>query len=168
MTQSTVIVHDFQKGTDTMKDPTSVSSIDVNEIMSLIPHRYPMLLIDRVEDIQLGLSAVGVKNVCINEWYFQGHFPGKPILPGVLIIEAMAQTAAVLVMKSNGADDNKLVYFMSVEEAKFRKPVVPGDVLKLKVTKDKSRGNVWKFKGDAYVDGALVAEASFAAMIVDR
>jgi 3-hydroxyacyl-[acyl-carrier-protein] dehydratase len=127
-----------------------------------------MLLIDRVEDIQLGLSAVGVKNVSINEWYFQGHFPGKPILPGVLIVEAMAQTAAVLVMKSNGADDNKLVYFMSVEEAKFRKPVVPGDVLKLKVSKDKSRGNVWKFKGDAYVDDVLVAEASFAAMIVDR
>jgi 3-hydroxyacyl-[acyl-carrier-protein] dehydratase len=168
MTQSTVIVHDFQKGADTMKDPKSVNTIDVNEIMSLIPHRHPMLLIDRVEDIQLGLSAVGVKNVSINEWYFQGHFPGKPILPGVLIVEAMAQTAAVLVMKSNGADDNKLVYFMSVEEAKFRKPVVPGDVLKLKVSKDKSRGNVWKFKGDAYVDDVLVAEASFAAMIVDR
>ncbi|MBX9804777.1 MAG: 3-hydroxyacyl-ACP dehydratase FabZ [Alphaproteobacteria bacterium] len=151
-----------------MKDPKSVNTIDVNEIMSLIPHRHPMLLIDRVEDIQLGLSAVGVKNVSINEWYFQGHFPGKPILPGVLIVEAMAQTAAVLVMKSNGADDNKLVYFMSVEEAKFRKPVVPGDVLKLKVSKDKSRGNVWKFKGDAYVDDVLVAEASFAAMIVDR
>ena len=143
------------------------SSISIHEIMSLIPHRYPMLLIDRVEDVQPGQAAVGIKNVSMNEWYFQGHFPERPILPGVLIIEAMAQTAAVLVMKTLALKD-KLVYFMSVEEAKFRKPVAPGDVMRLKVTKDKNRGVVWKFRGEAFVDGHLAAEATFAAMIADK
>jgi len=168
MTQSTVIVHDFKKVDRTaIAQKESASSVSVHEIMSLIPHRYPMLLIDRLEDVQLGQSAVGIKNVSMNEWYFQGHFPEKPILPGVLIIEAMAQTAAVLVMKTLTLED-KLVYFMSVEEAKFRKPVTPGDVMRLKVTKDKNRGVVWKFKGEAFVDGHLVAEATFAAMIADK
>ena len=145
------------------------SVIEQEEILQLIPHRYPMLLIDRVIDVELGYKATGIKNVSSNEWYFQGHFPEKPILPGVLIIEAMAQTAAVLVCKS--FSDNfagKLVYFMSVEEARFRKPVVPGDVLSLKVVKDRNRGNVWKFKGEAWVDGALSAEAVFTAMIVNK
>jgi 3-hydroxyacyl-[acyl-carrier-protein] dehydratase len=104
----------------------------------------------------------------MNEWYFQGHFPGKPILPGVLTVEAMAQTAAVLVMKTLDVKEEHLVYFMSFEEAKFRKPVVPGDVLRLKVTKDKSRGPVWKFKGEAMVGDSLVAEATFTAMITDK
>jgi len=168
MTQSTVIHHDFKKGDGVaIAQKESPSCISVHEIMSLIPHRYPMLLIDRVEDVQLGQSAVGIKNVSMNEWYFQGHFPEKPILPGVLIIEAMAQTAAVLVMKTLTLED-KLVYFMSVEEAKFRKPVTPGDVMRLKVTKDKNRGVVWKFKGEAFVGGHLVAEATFAAMIADK
>ncbi len=166
MTQSTVIVHDFKKGSDPMVQRTSSSCMDIQEITSLIPHRYPMLLIDRMEDIEVGLSAVGIKNVSMNEWYFQGHFPEKPILPGVLIIEAMAQTAAALVMKSLQLE-NKLVYFMSVEEAKFRKPVVPGDVMRLKVTKEKNRGPVWKFKGEAFVEGALVAESIFSAMVAD-
>ncbi len=150
-----------------MVEKKALPYIDISEIMSLIPHRYPMLLIDRVEEVQLGQSAVGVKNVSMNEWYFQGHFPEKPILPGVLIIEAMAQTAAVLVMKTLGLDD-KLVYFMSVEEAKFRKPVAPGDVMRLKVTKEKNRGVVWKFKGEAFVGGHLVAESIFAAMIANK
>lgn len=167
MTQSTVIVHDFTKGADAMNEQETLI-LDVNEIMSLIPHRYPMLLIDRVEDIRLGESAVGIKNVSMNEWYFQGHFPGKPILPGVLTVEAMAQTAAVLVMKTLDVKEDHLVYFMSFEEAKFRKPVVPGDVLRLKVTKDKSRGPVWKFKGEAMVGDSLVAEATFTAMITDK
>lgn len=167
MTQSTVIVHDFKKGDGLMVKKEALPYIAISEIMSLIPHRYPMLLIDRVEDVQLGHSAVGVKNVSMNEWYFQGHFPEKPIVPGVLIIEAMAQTAAVLVMKTLNLDD-KLVYFMSVEEAKFRKPVVPGDVMRLKVTKEKNRGVVWKFKGEVFVEGHLVAEAVFAAMIADK
>ncbi len=167
MTQSSVIIHNFQKEDQTMKDVKSSNVAHIEEIMSLIPHRYPMLLIDRVEDIEPGESAVGVKNVSLNEWYFQGHFPGRPILPGVLIVEAMAQTAAVAVMRNISGND-KSVFFMSIDEAKFRKPVVPGDVLKLKVTKERSRGTVWKFKGEATVDGTLVAEASVTAMIGDK
>lgn len=143
--------------------------IELEEILKLIPHRYPMLLIDRVMDVELGHKAVGIKNVSSNEWYFQGHFPGKPILPGVLIVEAMAQTAAVLVCKTLGEHcSGKLVYFMSVDEARFRRPVVPGDVMHLKVEKDRSRGNVWKFKGEAWVNGALASEAIFSAMIADN
>jgi 3-hydroxyacyl-[acyl-carrier-protein] dehydratase len=165
---SNVISHNF--------DP-HIDSIEIQEIMSLIPHRYPMLMIDRVEEIELGHSAVGIKNVSINEPYFQGHFPNHPILPGVLIIEAMAQTAAVLVKKTlmhgkaTAAVDynpSNLVYFMSVEEAKFRKPVIPGNVLRLKVMKLRSRGNVWKFRGEAWVNGSLTDEAIFTAMIVDQ
>jgi 3-hydroxyacyl-[acyl-carrier-protein] dehydratase len=147
-------------------------TLDVMEIMQLIPHRYPMLLIDKLNIMELSQHAVGIKNVSLNEWYFEGHFPGKPIMPGVLIVEAMAQAAATLVMKSlqlEGADLNqKLVYFMSIENAKFRRPVVPGDVLHLNVEKEKSRGNVWRFKGGGLVEGKVASEASFTAMIVDR
>lgn len=168
MTQSSVIVHDFKKEAHSMTQQEPTNRISIEEIMTLIPHRYPMLLIDRVEDIQPGEQAVGIKNVSLNEWYFQGHFPGRPILPGVLIVEAMAQTAAVVVMKDLGANENKLVYFMSIDEAKFRKPVVPGDVLRLKVSKEKCRGAVWKFKGEAIVGDTLVAEAVFTAMIADK
>ncbi|MBM3468289.1 MAG: 3-hydroxyacyl-ACP dehydratase FabZ [Alphaproteobacteria bacterium] len=168
MTQSSVIVHDFKKPTELNAEKERTPSVGIEEIMSLIPHRYPILLVDRVESIQLDHRAVGIKNVSMNEWYFQGHFPGKPILPGVLIVEAMAQTAAVLVMKTLGIKDEKLVYFMSIEEAKFRKPVVPGDVLHLEVIKEKSRGAVWKFRGNAYVGDHLVAESVFAAMIADK
>lgn len=167
MTHAAVMLHDFKKEANVMGQE-SIPSMGIDEIMSLIPHRYPMLLIDRVQNIQLGHQAVGIKNVSMNEWYFQGHFPGKPILPGVLIVEAMAQTAAVLVMKTLGVKEDKLVYFMSVEEAKFRKPVVPGDVLHLKVTEEKNRGAVWKFRGQALVRDGLVAEAIFTAMIVDK
>lgn len=148
---------------------TELACIDVNRIMELIPHRYPFLLIDRVKDIKLGESAVGIKNVTINEQIFQGHFPGHPIFPGVLIIEAMAQTAASLVVTTLGPDsENKLVYFMTIDDARFRKPVVPGDQLHIHVTVERHRGAVWKFKGEAKVDGSLHAQATFSAMIMDR
>jgi 3-hydroxyacyl-[acyl-carrier-protein] dehydratase len=151
------------------KEGYDIDRLDINEIMSLIPHRFPMLMIDRMEKIILDKSAVGIKNVSINEWYFQGHFPGHPVLPGVLIVEAMAQAAGVLVMKTLGLDSsNKLVYFMSVEEAKFRKPVVPGDVLELRVFKERNRGNVWRFRGEAWVGDTLTDEATFTAMIASR
>lgn len=145
----------------------TADTIDVNEIMEMIPHRYPFLLIDRVRDIVPGESAVGIKNVTINEPFFEGHFPGHPIMPGVLIVEAMAQTSAVLVVGTMGKKKNRVVYFMTIDQARFRKPVTPGDCLTLTVTKQRSRGNVWKFKGEAHSDGKLMAEAVFSAMIVD-
>jgi 3-hydroxyacyl-[acyl-carrier-protein] dehydratase len=146
-----------------------LTSIDVEGIMRMIPHRYPFLMIDRVVDLETGVGATGIKNVSINEPYFQGHFPGKPVMPGVLLIEAMAQTAAVVVVHALGPQsEGKLVYFMSVESARFRKPVVPGDTLYVHVAKQRSRGNVWKFAGEAKVNGTLVAEAVYAAMIMDE
>jgi len=148
---------------------TASEIIDVQGIMELIPHRYPMLLIDRVIDVKLDESATGIKNVTINEYFFQGHFPAKAVMPGVLIIESMAQTSAVLAAKTMGDDaKGKLVYFMSIESAKFRKPVVPGDVLYLHVAKLRG-GNrrVWKLTGEAKVDGVKVAEAELTAMIAD-
>ncbi|HER27302.1 MAG TPA: 3-hydroxyacyl-ACP dehydratase FabZ [Rhodospirillales bacterium] len=136
--------------------------------MEMIPHRYPFLMIDRVVDIVLDDSAVGIKNVSINEPYFQGHFPGHPVMPGVLMIEAMAQTAAVLVIRTMGQDaEGKLVYFMSIDQARFRKPIGPGDTVRVRVEKQRNRGNVWKFKGEARVGDSLMAEATFAAMIVE-
>ena len=141
----------------------------INEIMDLIPHRIPMLLIDKLIDVKLGESATGIKNVTMNEWFFQGHFPDHPVMPGVLIVEAMAQAAGVLVMKSTGENSsNKIVYFMSIKDAKFRKPVVPGDTLQLKVTLIKSRKNIWKFKGEAWVGDDLTDEAVFTAMIANK
>lgn len=144
-------------------------SIDIERIAQMIPHRYPFLMIDRVVEVMPDATAVGIKNVSINEPFFQGHFPQRPVMPGVLIIEAMAQTAAVLVVQTLGAEaEGKLVYFMSIDNARFRRPVVPGDQLRIHVTKERSRGNVWKFSGEAKVDGTLVAEATYAAMIMDR
>lgn len=136
--------------------------------MKRIPHRYPMLLIDRVEDIVRGESCTGVKNVTFNEPFFQGHFPNHPIMPGVLIIEAMAQTAATLVVDSlEGVDaDSHVVYFMTIESGRFRKPVLPGDQLRIKVKKERQRGHVWKFQGEAYVGDTLCAEAIYTAMLV--
>jgi 3-hydroxyacyl-[acyl-carrier-protein] dehydratase len=126
-----------------------------------------MLMIDRVVDLVLGESATGVKNVTINENFFTGHFPAHPVMPGVLVIEAMAQTAAVLVVETLGAAAaGKVVYFMSIEGAKFRRPVVPGDQLRIHVTKQRRRGNVWRFSGVARVDGVSVAEATYTAMIM--
>jgi len=145
-----------------------MSELDVNEIMKLIPHRYPFLMIDKVVDIVKGERAVGEKAVSVAEPHFQGHFPQRPIMPGVLIVEAMAQTAGVLVVHSLGEGAmNKLVYFMTIDSARFRKPVVPGDLLRVHVTRKQNRGAVWKFDGEAKVGDKLVAEATFAAMIVD-
>ncbi|MDX2027017.1 MAG: 3-hydroxyacyl-ACP dehydratase FabZ [Alphaproteobacteria bacterium] len=150
--------------TDTKKS----TAIDIAGIMAKIPHRYPMLMIDRIIDVVAGESCTGIKNVSANEPFFQGHFPGHPIMPGVLIIEAMAQTSAVLVVHAleNVGCDTHVVYFMTIESARFRKPVVPGDQMQIKVQKERQRGNVWKFRGEAYVDGALVAEAVYTAMLV--
>lgn len=143
--------------------------LDIQQIMQAIPHRYPFLLIDRVVEVKKNVSAVGVKNVSVNESFFAGHFPNHPVMPGVLIVESMAQTAAVLVVETLGPDaQGKVVYFMSIEGAKFRRPVVPGDQMRVEVVKERNRGNVWKFHGVARVDGATVAEATFAAMIMDR
>ncbi|MFQ5784000.1 MAG: 3-hydroxyacyl-ACP dehydratase FabZ [Alphaproteobacteria bacterium] len=144
-------------------------SLDIERVMQMIPHRYPFLMVDKVIDVLAGVSAVGVKNVTFNEPFFQGHFPTHPVMPGVLIIEAMAQSAAVLVVHTLGADaEGKIVYFMSVESARFRKPVVPGDTLFVHVNKRQQRGPVWKFASEVKVDGTVVAEATFAAMIMDE
>lgn len=145
---------------------TEGQEIDIDGIMALIPHRYPFLLIDRVIDVVPGQSGTGIKNVTLNEPHFQGHFPGHPIMPGVLIVEAMAQTAGVLVMAELKDPEGALVYFMSIDGARFRKPVRPGDRLELAVEKLQGRGTVWKFKGEARVDGNVVAEATYTAMIV--
>ena len=143
--------------------------IRIERIMDMIPHRFPFLMIDRVVDVVRDQSAVGIKNVTINEYFFQGHFPGHAVMPGVLLIEAMAQTAAVFVVHTLGPDaEGKLVYFMSIENAKFRRPVVPGDQLRVHVTKERNRGAVWKLRGEVKVDGVTVADATFAAMIRDR
>jgi 3-hydroxyacyl-[acyl-carrier-protein] dehydratase len=153
---------------DTLETGDKLDQMDINRIMELIPHRYPFLMIDRVIDVVPGMKATGVKNVSINEQFFAGHFPEKPVMPGVLIIEAMAQTAACLVVHTLGeASEGKLVYFMSVDGARFRKPVEPGDQLHVEVTKQRSRGNVWKFAGRAMVGDTLVAEATYAAMIMN-
>jgi 3-hydroxyacyl-[acyl-carrier-protein] dehydratase len=141
-------------------------TLDVEQIKRLIPHRYPFLFLDRLTEIVPNESAVGIKNVTVNEPFFQGHFPTEPIMPGVLIVEALAQTAGALVCYSLGDQDkNRKVYFMSVEDARFRKPVRPGDTIRLHVEKKQQRGAVWKFTGAAKVDGAVVAEATFTAMI---
>ena len=144
-------------------------TIEIDRIKQMIPHRYPMLMVDRIIDVVPSTRATGIKNVTINEPFFQGHFPSFPVMPGVLIIEAMAQTAAVLVVDSLGPHtEGRLVYFMTIESARFRKPVVPGNTVHIHVVKQRHRGNVWKFKGEAKVDGGLVAEAIYAAMIRDQ
>lgn len=144
------------------------TQIELERIMEMIPHRHPFLMIDKVVDVVANQRATGVKNVSANEYYFQGHFPARPVMPGVLIIEAMAQTAAVLVVFTLGPEsEGKLVYFMSVDNARFRRPVFPGNRLEIHVTKQRNRGNVWKFEGVAKVGDAVMAEAVFAAMILD-
>lgn len=143
--------------------------LDIARIMHAIPHRYPFLMLDRVVDVVRDRSATGIKNVTINENFFQGHFPSHPVMPGVLIIECMAQTAAVLVVETLGPSSaGKVVYFMTIEGAKFRRPVVPGDQLRVHVNKVRNRGNVWKFSAVARVDGTSVAEATYAAMIMSH
>ena len=140
--------------------------MNVLEIMKRLPHRYPFLLVDRIIDIQPNVSITGIKNVTINEPFFQGHFPGQPIMPGVLMVEAMAQVAGVLAFSSGV--EAKSVFFMSIEKAKFRRPVVPGDQLKMEIKVLHQRGNVWKFSGEAKVDDKTVSEAEFTAMMSDR
>lgn len=141
---------------------------DVGQVMAMLPHRYPMLLVDRVQSIEPDTSIRCVKAVTINEGFFQGHFPGRPIMPGVLIVEALAQAAGVLAVESLGLKGSgKLVYFMAIEEAKFRKPVEPGCLLVLEAEFVQRRAAVCKFAGKAYVDDVVVAEARFTAMIAD-
>jgi len=140
--------------------------INSHEIQHILPHRFPFLLIDRIIEIEPRIKAIGVKNVTINEPFFQGHFPNYPIMPGVLIVEAMAQVAGILAFRS-GAKGNA-VYFMSIEKAKFRKPVIPGDQLRFEVTILQQRGNVWKFSGEAFVEDKLVSEAEFTAMVSEE
>ena len=145
---------------------SDLKSADIDLIQRIIPHRYPFLLVDRVRDIDGTASAVGIKNVTFNEPHFQGHFPGAPIMPGVTIVEAMAQTAAVMVgVGQDLADTGFLVYFMGIEGAKFRRKVVPGDVLEMHITTKRGGGKVWKFAGRAQVDGELACEAEFTAMM---
>jgi len=149
-----------------MSEP--VTEADIQLIQAILPHRYPFLLVDKVRDIDGTSSALGIKNVTMNEPHFQGHFPGNPIMPGVTIVEAMAQTAAVMVGATMGlTEGNILIYFMSIDGCKFRRKVVPGDVLEMKVEtlRGKPGAKVWKFKGRAEVDGEMAAEAEFMAMM---
>ena len=146
---------------------STVKLVNIEKIINMSPHRYPMLLIDKVEDLILGESATGIKNVTANENFFTGHFPSKMVMPGVLMIESMAQTCAVLVIETLGKTaEGSLVYFMSVDGAKFRKPVIPGDQLKFHVEKIKNRAKVWKFQCKGYVEDELVSEAVISAMIM--
>jgi 3-hydroxyacyl-[acyl-carrier-protein] dehydratase len=140
--------------------------IDIKEILSILPHRYPFLLVDKVIELTPETRAVGIKNVTISEPFFQGHFPNNPVMPGVLIVEAMAQVAGILAFKSG--IEGKSVYFMSIEKVKFRKPVLPGDQIRFEVSVIHKRGNVWKFSGNAFIDGKLASEAEFTAMVSDR
>ena len=143
--------------------------IDVKEIMQILPHRYPFLLVDRMESLKEGEEAVGIKNVSINEPFFVGHFPGNPIMPGVLIIEAMAQVGGVLAFHSSPKEwAGSLVYFMGIDKVRFRKPVVPGDQLRLKLTTIRQKQKVFKMRGEAYVDDTLVAEAELMAAIESK
>lgn len=154
---------------DTTERPEVTPEIDLKQIMQMIPHRYPFLMIDKVINVVRGASATGVKCVTINEHFFQGHFPRWPVMPGVLIVEAMAQTAAVMVVDAIGDQaKGKLVYFTSIDDARFRRPVVPGSTLHIHVERKATRGPVWKFHGRAMVDDKLMAEATYAAMIMDN
>lgn len=141
--------------------------LDVNEIMKNLPHRYPFLLVDRVKELEVNKRIVAIKNVTINEPFFQGHFPGHPIMPGVLIIEAMAQVGGVLAYRSQPDTEGKVVYFMGIDKAKFRRPVVPGDTLEFVLEVIKQRRNIWVFKAEAFVDGERAAQAEIKATIAD-
>lgn len=146
--------------------PSTLETADILKIMHRLPHRYPFLLVDRILEIDGDNSAVGIKNVTANEPQFQGHFPEQPVFPGVLIIEAMAQTAGYICIANAGEESPSVVYFMTIDGGKFRKPVVPGDQLRIHVNKLKQRGNIWKFGCEAKVDGSKVAEATISAMLM--
>ncbi len=147
---------------------TTLGVADIQKIMACIPHRYPFLLVDRVVEINGDESGIGIKNVTINEPQFTGHFPDRPVFPGVLMIEAMAQTAGVLVVNARGSDDTAVrsVLFTTIDKAKFRKPVGPGDTLRFHLTKIARKRNIWFYRGEARVEGVLVAEADLSAMVV--
>lgn len=152
-----------------LMDNENQTEISIEQIQRLIPHRAPMLMVERLMNVISGESAIGIKTTAQEEWYFQGHFPKKSVMPGVMIIEALAQTAATLAMHTLGLyDQEKLVYFLGIDEARFRKMVFPGDVLHLEVIKTHRRGNVWRFKGTARVNNEVVAEAVKTAMIADN
>ena len=142
--------------------------LDITQIQAILPHRYPFLLVDRIVDYEPGKRVVGVKNVTLNEPFFAGHFPGAPVMPGVLIVEAMAQTAGVMMLASLPDRETKLVFFTGIDGAKFRRPVVPGDQLRLELTVLKLRPRYIKLRGEAYVDEQLVAEAEISSALVDR
>ncbi len=145
-----------------------LDSADIQRVLACLPHRYPFLMVDRVEEIDKDLSCIGIKNVTANEPHFQGHFPGNPVMPGVLIIEGMAQTAGVVCVLAKDNPSPSLVYFMTIDEAKFRRPVVPGDVLEYHMTRISKRRNMWWYRGEARVKGELVAEARVGAMIMEN
>jgi 3-hydroxyacyl-[acyl-carrier-protein] dehydratase len=154
--------------TETTEASAVIGPLDIRRVMAALPHRYPMLLIDRIEELVPRKRIVAIKAVTINEPFFQGHFPTRPIMPGVLIVEAMAQASGVLAVESLGlAGSGKLVYFMAIDGAKFRRPVEPGVLLRIEIELVQDRGSVCKFAGKAYVEGKLAAEASFTAMIAD-
>ena len=154
----------------TDESKAEITEISIREIMKMLPHRAPFLLIDKIKNVVPGVSGIGIKNVSFNEPFFQGHFPDNPVMPGVLQIEAMAQTAGVIVMTSFPEEERPgcQVYFMTVDDVKFRKPVLPGDVLELKVIKEQNVRNVFKFRGEAFVNGKLVSQAIFSAMILKQ
>ncbi len=149
------------------KTATRLETADIMRILTLLPHRYPFLLVDRIVDMDGDRSGIGIKNVSINEPFFQGHFPTHPVMPGVLLIEGMAQTAGALCV-SVMPEEPELVYFMTIERARFRRPVMPGDTVRYHMVKIRNRGEVWRFRGEAKVDGTVVAEAEISAMIVQR
>ena len=149
-----------------MTDMKTLEAVDIVRILDLLPHRYPFLLVDRIVEIDGNQSAIGIKNVTINEPHFTGHFPGRPVMPGVLIIESMAQTAGAITVHSSGYSAPPLVYFMTIDKGRFRKPVVPGDRLELHVNLLKQRGTIQRYACEAKVDGARVAEAEISAMTV--
>jgi 3-hydroxyacyl-[acyl-carrier-protein] dehydratase len=155
-------------GTPTNHPPKTLEAADIAKVLRALPHRYPFLMVDRIRDIDGDDSGVGIKNVTFNEPHFLGHFPGHPVMPGVLLIEGMAQTAGALCVLSQGlSGPPKLVYFMTIDNAKFRKPVVPGDTVEYHVRKVRRRSNIWKFAAEARVAGVKVAEAEVSAMLVD-
>lgn len=148
--------------------PTSLGTADIMAIMAALPHRYPFLLVDRIVEMRGDEFGIGIKNVTYNEPQFQGHFPGQPVMPGVLMIEGMAQTAGALCVASRVAGVPRIVYFMTIDKAKFRKPVTPGDVVEYHMTRIKKRGDMWWYRGEAKVGGVKVAEAELSAMLVSE
>jgi 3-hydroxyacyl-[acyl-carrier-protein] dehydratase len=153
---------------ETNSQKKALGSADITRILKLLPHRYPFLLVDKIIEMDGDNSAIGIKNVTMNEPFFQGHFPNFPVMPGVLLIEGMAQTAGALCMASLGQNrEPQIVYFMAIDRARFRRPVLPGDTVHYHMVKRRNRGRVWRFEGQAKVNGQLVAEAEISAMIVD-